>query len=274
MKLKVEHITMFEYDAPIYETSTEVRLFPTDNHGSPQRCLSFTLLIDPGANIFHYTDYYGNVVHHFNLLQIHKKVGITATSIVETGPGEVVADPDEEIMLYEFLGESKYVHFDPAVRQFANQFAEHEAVYNKAEAICRRINQAFVYEPGVTDVYSTSAVVMALGRGVCQDFAHVMIAVCRSLGLPTRYISGYLYGGPQTEEHDRASHAWCEVYCGPEKGWIAFDPTHDTLLVDGRYIRIGSGRDYADVSPVRGTFKGNAKENLKVTVRVTAVNND
>jgi transglutaminase-like putative cysteine protease len=164
------------------------------------------------------------------------------------------------------------VRFDPAVRNFAEQFTEIADTYQQALEICRLINATFTYEPGVTDVHSTSAVVMALGRGVCQDFAHIMIAVCRHLGIPARYVSGYLYGGGSTPDGcDEASHAWCEIYCGNEKGWIGFDPTHSTLLVDERYIKIGSGRDYDDVPPVRGTYKGNATEKLSVAVHVTSL---
>lgn len=98
-----------------------------------------------------------------------------------------------------------------------------------------------------------------------------MIATCRYLKIPTRYVSGYIYGGAESEDRDRASHAWCEAYGGPEVGWIGFDPTHKSLIVNEHYIKIGVGRDYADVPPVRGTFKGAAKEQLKVVVRVIAV---
>lgn len=271
MILKVEHTTLFEYDDPIYETATEVRLQPDCDHGSSQRCANFSLQVDPPATVFEYTDFYGNKVHHFNLLQSHKRVEITATSIVETGYGNSMAGPDEEVFLMDFVCESRYVHFDKAVQEFSLKFKGIDDPSVLAETVCKSINQTFIYEPGVTDAHSTSAVVMALGRGVCQDFAHIMIATCRFLDVPTRYVSGYLYGGSTRAGRDEASHAWCEVYCGPEKGWMGFDPTHKTLFVDERYIKIGSGRDYADVTPVRGTYKGNAKEKLKVIVRVTAM---
>jgi transglutaminase-like putative cysteine protease len=271
MILKVEHSTLFEYDTPIYETATEVRLHPSNSQAAPQRCASFKLQVDPPATIFEYTDFYGNCVNHFNLLQSHKRVKIVATSVVETGIGRSAAGDDEEIYLMDFSGESHYVHFDPAVRDFTTCFATNSDSYHLAESICRHINESFIYEPGVTDVHSTSAVVMALGRGVCQDFAHIMLATCRYLGVPARYVSGYLYGGSTPDGRDEASHAWCEVYCGKEKGWIGMDPTHSTLFVDDRYIKIGSGRDYGDVPPVRGTFKGNATEKLSVAVKVSSM---
>ncbi|MCF8216840.1 MAG: transglutaminase family protein [Chlorobium sp.] len=272
MILKVEHTTLFEYDSPIYETATEVRLHPAENGMSGQHCVNFNLQLNPDASVFEYTDFYGNKVHHFNILQSHKRVQIVATSVVETAPASIITSNENEIFLMDFSGESRYVHFDPEIRSFSEPFRGMTDRYQQSIEICRHINTVFRYEPGVTDVHSTSAVVMALGRGVCQDFAHIMIAVCRNLGLPARYVSGYLFGGGSTPEgHDEASHAWCEVYCGPEKGWTGFDPTHNTLLVDERYIKIGSGRDYADVPPVRGTYKGSADEKLSVSVRVSSL---
>ena len=275
MILKVEHSTLFEYEEPIYETATEVRLHPASGTGS-QQCANFSLQITPPASIFDYTDFYGNRVHHFNILQSHKRVHIVATSVVETAaPSETGPFAEDEILLLDLLAESRYVHFDPAIQALAARFREIGDQYDQATEICRYINDSFRYEPGVTDVHSTSAVVMALGRGVCQDFAHIMLAACRYLGLPARYVSGYLYGGGSTPEgRDEASHAWCEAWCGAERGWTGFDPTHKTLFVDERYIKIGTGRDYGDVPPVRGAYKGASTEKLGVSVRVSSLEQD
>ncbi|NTU57791.1 MAG: transglutaminase family protein [Chlorobiaceae bacterium] len=272
MILKVEHSTIFEYEEPIYETATEVRLHPASDISS-QRCANFSLQVNPPAPIFEYTDFYGNKVHHFNLLQSHKRVQIVATSVVETVATPVIRSiHEDEIYLMDFSAESHYVHFDPSIQSLAELFTGMEDPYVQAMDICRHINSSFRYEPGVTDVHSTSAVVMALGRGVCQDFAHIMLAVCRKLGIPARYVSGYLYGGGSTPEgRDEASHAWCEIYCGSERGWTGFDPTHKTLVVDDRYIKIGTGRDYGDIPPVRGTYKGTSAEKLSVAVRVSSL---
>jgi len=272
MILKVEHSTIFEYEDPIYETATEVRLHPAGNT-SFQQCASFSLKVIPTATIFDYTDFYGNRVHHFNILQSHKRVQIVATSVVETFACPITGPfTEDEILLLDLLSESRYVHFDPSIHELATLFTSFDDPYLKALDICRHINSTFRYEPGVTDVHSTSAVVMALGRGVCQDFAHIMLAVCRILRLPARYVSGYLYGGGSTPDgRDEASHAWCEVWCGEEKGWTGFDPTHKTLTVNDRYIKIGTGRDYGDIPPVRGTYKGTSAEKLRVSVRVSAL---
>lgn len=280
MKLKVEHITTFEYDTAIYETAEEVRLQPRNDEDGTQRCLEFTLQLTPPGNIFHYTDFYGNNVHHFNILPSHKKIEIRAISVVETRQGYTPQEMGHEIMLQDLLQQSRYVQFSSQLEQFARQFVDvandlhNQNRREQAENICRAINEGFVYEPGVTDVHSTTTEVMSLGRGVCQDFAHVMLATCRYLGIPARYVSGYLYGGVDSEGRTVASHAWCEVYCGaPLNGWVGFDPTHKTLLTDERYIKIGVGRDYADVPPLRGTFKGNASERMAVKVFIADASN-
>ena len=272
MKLKVEHITQFEYDKPVYETATEVRLKPADRSISPQQCESFSLEVEPAAPVYSYTDYFGNQVHYFSVLQSHNQLSITARSIVDTGPGTQPATEHELINMYEFAAPSPYITFSPALIAFAARFPV-EAADGDARAlalkVCQTIFEEFQYEKGVTDVNSTVDIVLDLRRGVCQDFAHLMIAVCRCLDLPARYVSGYVYtGGPDGAARDGASHAWCEVYCGPDNGWIGFDPTHRTTWVNENYVKIGTGRDYTDVTPVRGTYRGRAAENLKVIVRV------
>ncbi len=275
MKLKVEHLTQFEYDAPVYETATEVRLRPVSNHGSPQECEVFNLEIDPPAHLYSYMDYFGNQVYHFSLLQSHLKLSITSTSVVNTSADPTPATEQELVTLYEYQAESRYIVFSPQAIAYAARFPAEQALSDPAglaEKVCQTIYEEFNYEKGVTNVYSTVADVLEMRRGVCQDFAHLMITICRCLGLPSRYVSGYLYGGESGEDSAGASHAWCEVFGGPEQGWVGFDPTHKTLLVSERYIKIGTGRDYADITPVRGTYRGNAHENLKVSVFVTAVN--
>ena len=273
MRLKVEHTTTFQYDQPVYETSTEVRLRPAEEIIAPQRLVSFDIRTDPNAPLAQYVDYFGNWVYNFNLLQQHKGLRITSTAVVETGQGRTKATPDDEIRAQDFLHESRFVHFDSAVREFASAgvCGLSSSPLSVAECLCREINETFTYEPGVTDVQSPSSDVIQLKRGVCQDFAHVLIAACRVRGISARYVSGYLYGGALTERDDRASHAWSEVYAGPDLGWIGLDPTHETMFVDERYVKLGVGRDYSDVPPVRGAYKGMAIEAMQVVVRVTEV---
>ncbi len=276
MKLQVEHLTQFEYDPAVYETATEVRLRPLSNHGSPQQCESFALQVDPATQVFTYTDYFGNEVSYFNVLQPHNRLSITTSAIVETGPGTSPITEQELGNLYDYQARSRYIVFGPSAVEFTARFSQAQAITDPrglAETVCRTINSEFVYEKGVTDVNSTVAEVLELKRGVCQDFAHLMITTCRMLALPTRYVSGYVYtgSGDLGEVAEGASHAWCEVYIGEAQSWIGFDPTHQSIYVNDKYIKIGAGRDYADIPPVRGTYKGRARESLSVNVRVGRV---
>src|SRR4051794_18108877 len=155
MRLNVEHTTRFEYSEPVCESATEVRLQPVDDGWSGQRCFSFRLAVLPATSIFGYTDYYGNNVHHFTVPPNHGALQITALSVVETGSGALSGDGDP-LRQYDFLHESRYVHFDPAVQDFAAQFRGAASAFALAEAVCRRINEVLIYERGVTGVHSTS----------------------------------------------------------------------------------------------------------------------
>ena len=130
----------------------------------------------------------------------------------------------------------------------------------------RALRSRLVYERGATDVMTRADAALELGRGVCQDFAHVMLAACRRAGIPSRYVSGYLYD-PQ-EEHEAESHAWVDVL-DAQRGWVSIDPTHDREQTEA-YVRVAVGRDYADVPPTRGVFKGFSEETLEVAVRMVA----
>jgi len=272
LQLEIEHVTRFEYDDPVYESATEVRLHPSARPDALQRCLSFDIQVNPQVNIFHYTDYFGSIVHHFNVLQSLERLTVTTRALVETGPGWLPAAEWAHVLYHDYLSESKYVRIDDTIRELASAFQDTQVPFEMAERLCRHIHETFVYEKGVTDTNSTSAEVVALRQGVCQDFAHVMIAACRAAGVPARYVSGYAYFGPDTEGQERASHAWCEIYAGQSSGyWIGFDPTHEDVFVDERYVRIGAGRDYADLAPVRGTYKGTGKARLDVSVNIRAV---
>lgn len=275
MKLKVEHLTQFEYDSPVFEIATEVRLQPAGGSGCPQQLQSFNITVEPTARVYNYPDFYGNQVHYFSLLPPHETLLIRTSAVVETGPGNFPAEPKDRINIYDYQSQGHYIVFSEAAQAYAAALVRHEGnghPMNLAEEICRTINGEFQYRKGVTNVYSTVEQVLNQRSGVCQDFAHVMITICRIVGLPTRYVSGYLYGGEDGQEG--ASHAWCEVLDEESQEWRGFDPTHSRLRVDERYIKIGHGRNYGDIPPVKGTYKGRATENLQVKVFVTAIQED
>jgi transglutaminase-like putative cysteine protease len=275
MKLKVEHLTQFEYDSPVFETTTEVRLQPAGGPGCPQQLKSFNLMVEPVTRVFNYPDFYDNQVHYFTLLPPHESLLIRTSAVVKTGPGNFPADPKDRINIYDYQTACRYIVFSEAAQAYAAALVPEQTGLPSmalAEQVCRAINAEFQYRKGVTNVYSTVEQVLQQKSGVCQDFAHVMITICRILGLPTRYVSGYLYGGEDGQEG--ASHAWCEVLDTESQEWRGFDPTHSRLKVDERYIKIGHGRDYGDIPPVKGTYKGRATESLQVKVYVTAPKED
>jgi transglutaminase-like putative cysteine protease len=263
MRLRVRHTTAYDYDAPITEAYTELRLKPLDSGG--QRCLSFTVETDPTALVHRYSDRHGNDVRHFDVLSPHARLVVEATSEVATP--DALADEQMDLaplQRHDFLAPSPRAPFTEEVRAFAAACR----VEGDPEATMKRIVGAvrarLRYEPGTTDVDTNAAEALAQGRGVCQDFAHLALAACRLGGLPARYVSGYVYAPGHASA--AASHAWVDVFVSG-RGWVSIDPTHDTAQTP-RHVRVAVGRDYADVPPTRGVYKGGAGEELEVTVQV------
>jgi transglutaminase-like putative cysteine protease len=264
MRLKIEHITTYTYNEPISEAYTEMRLRPLDADG--QRCLSFSLAAEPRDEVLGYTDRFGNDVRHFDVLMPHQRLRVAATSEVLTpevfAPDPAALSPLDE---FDYLTATRYAPLTPDLAGFAAARAAPDDAQATALALMTAVHGALAYEKGATDVTTTADRALALGRGVCQDFAHILLAACRSQGLPARYVSGYLFNQGQTA----ASHAWVDVFI-PERGWLSLDATHNRRQT-GQYVRVAVGRDYADVPPTRGIFTGGARETMDVEVTVTAL---
>jgi transglutaminase-like putative cysteine protease len=281
MYYSIRHITRFRYSAPVRESVMELRMQPRSE--GPQSLRSFQITTNPRAQLYAYTDYLGNAVYHFNVLRAHEELRIEAQAVVEIAgaqPLPPAADPlewdrynsynlsDDQ---FDLLEPSAYAQVTPALAAF---IAEHGLAKPKGDplsalkALSATIHGAFAYSPGITDAQSPIDVALKEKRGVCQDFAHIMIAIARSWGVPARYVSGYLYhrGSRQDRSADNATHAWVEAFL-PSLGWIGLDPTND-ILAGERHIRAAVGRDYADVPPTRGTFKGGAQSELAIAVAV------
>lgn len=279
MFYSIRHVTRFIYSSPIAESVTEVRMQPRSETG--QRCLKFDLTTQPRARLQAYGDFLGNVVHHFDIPGKHKELKITAEATVEVTPptelpGGVGMDVWETLLQaqqrdehWDYLAPSPFVAETPLLLQLA-----HEWQLDQNEnplTLLRRINTAiyehFDYVPNATNVDSPIDHALDERRGVCQDFAHIMLSLLRWRGIPARYVSGYLYHGDHQDRSEaNATHAWVEAWV-PELGWIGFDPTNN-LLARERHIRTAIGRDYSDVPPTRGVFKGNASSELSVGVQV------
>jgi transglutaminase-like putative cysteine protease len=285
-RYRLVHSTEFVYDGPVSESYNEVRLRPI--HDDRQSCLSFRLLTSPASRGTSYRDAWGNWIHLFNILPEHCRLKVEAESVVlahdaPEPPGESLPLADlnarrEELLeeFYDFMAPSSYVPFLPQLGDIVCAAGKRGdgSVGGFAQAASDYIHENFSYVKGATHVNSSIADPLALLAGVCQDFAHVLLGVVRSRGLPARYVSGYL--APENESEPgarqeeviggRASHAWVEVFL-PDFGWIGLDPTLGKP-VGLRHIRLACGRDYGDVPPVRGVYKGRVGQRLSVDVLV------
>ncbi len=253
---------------------------PRDDAG--QRCLRFALQSQPHAPIYSYRDSLDNIVHHFDVPKRHSKLEIIAESLVEVRPPLAIPaistvtwqDVDalrQEHAYWDWLYPGHFTHPTALLHQLMHELhiQRNADPLTSIHQLTEAMFAAFTYAPSTTRADSPIDEALQLRHGVCQDFAHIMITIVRELGIPCRYVSGYLYHG--RDHHDRseedATHAWVEAYI-PSLGWLGFDPTNN-LVAGERHIRAAIGRDYADVPPTHGIFKGNASSELSVSVRVT-----
>ncbi len=281
------HVTEFRYDGPVSESYNEVRLRPI--HDETQSCLSFRILTNPASRGTSYRDSFGNWVHQFNILPEHRSLKIEAESVVlaHDAPAPVANTlklpeleshrEDLEEQFLDYLAATKYVphlsQLDELI-EAAAKATDGEAVSGFVEAASLLIHEKFKYVKGATHVNSSIQDSLSYGQGVCQDFAHLLLGVVRKAGLPARYVSGYLVPESAASADAKltqviggyASHAWAEVYI-PDSGWTGFDPTLGKPI-GLQHVRVAYGRDYGDVAPVRGVYKGHAGQRLSVDVHL------
>jgi transglutaminase-like putative cysteine protease len=281
MFYSIRHITRFRYSAPVRESVMEIRMQPRSE--GPQMLRSFQINTIPRSQLYAYTDHFGNAVYHFNVLRVHEELRIEAQAVIEIARHQPL--PDKLDMLewerfnnynlthdhFDLLEPSKFAFLSPLLAEFMRARGLEKPSDDPLTALVNlntTIFEVFGYEPGATQVHSPIDHALSQKSGVCQDFAHIMIAIARSWGIPARYVSGYLYHRPKTQDRSGtdATHAWIECYL-PSLGWVGFDPTNN-ILADERHIRAAVGRDYADVPPTRGTFKGGAESELAIAVSV------
>jgi transglutaminase-like putative cysteine protease len=270
--LAVVHLTDYRYPEPAWDSFNEARLFPTDDHC--QNLLSFELALTPDAVVRSHVDYYGNRVHQFHITEAHRRLSIEARSSVVTyprpAPMPVAMDSLIELRprFFEYLAPTRRVPLDrdwgAAMRAPALPGGGDLVEY--LSGLTRHLHGFFTYRQAVTEIDTPIADFVAARAGVCQDYTHAMLAVARMLGIPARYVSGYLETSPGLSLGSDASHAWVETYL-PGSGWVGFDPTNG-VLVGQTYIKVGHGRDYDDVPPVKGLRRGGGTETLRVAVSV------
>lgn len=282
MFYSIRHLTKFRYATPVSESVMETRMHPRNEVN--QRCLTFHLAVSPRCRAFSYRDYLGNHVHHFDIPGQHSQLVIIAEALVDLQaplqlPASLTSEAWEEIDAlvqdadyWEMLLPSEFAKPTPSLVKLASQLDVRRR--DDPLTVLRELNSAlylsFEYALKSTRVDSPIDDAIRTRQGVCQDFAHIMISLVRTLRIPCRYVSGYLHR--RVEDHDRsaedATHAWVEALL-PHLGWVGFDPTNNLIAAD-RHLRTAIGRDYADVPPTKGIFRGKTASELSVAVRVTA----
>jgi transglutaminase-like putative cysteine protease len=282
MFYSIRHLTKFRYTTPVSESVMETRMHPRNE--ANQRCLTFHLAVSPRCRAFSYRDYLGNHVHHFDIPGQHSQLVIIAEALVDLQtplqlPASLTSAAWDELDAlvqdgdyWEMLLPSEFAMPTPSLLKLAAQLEVRRR--DDPLTVLRELNSAlyssFEYALKSTRVDSPIDDAIRARQGVCQDFAHIMISLVRTLKIPCRYVSGYLHR--RVEDHDRsaedATHAWVEALL-PHLGWVGFDPTNNLIATD-RHVRTAIGRDYADVPPTKGIFRGKTASELSVAVRVTA----
>jgi transglutaminase-like putative cysteine protease len=290
MIYQVRHTTTYTYSGTVSVCHNEVYLRPRDS--AQQHCRFYELVVLPEPGTCHeHMDFFGNAVTFFAVQEPHRTLTVTANSTVEV-IAPAVPHPDDtlawdtvrdmlrherraaDLEAYQYLFDSPHIPCQPGLRHYvARSFPAGRPLLDAVLDLTRRIHTDFTYDSRATSVSTPLRDVLRARRGVCQDFAHVQIGCLRVLGLAARYVSGYLVtqpppGQPRLIGAD-ASHAWLSVYC-PGYGWIDVDPTNNVLPTD-RHITAACGRDYSDVSPIRGVFLGGGQHTMAVAVDVVPV---
>jgi|ERR1041384_4146640 transglutaminase-like putative cysteine protease len=272
MKWEIVHQTCYTYAAPVKNSFNEARLQPFSN--DQQTVEQFEINVVPAARLRHYHDLYSNIVHHFEIIEPHSSLLVESKVRVTTHPPAFL--PEDAVLwplsrmgealrdtrTYEFVDESRYIELSPEAWRIAvDATIDRVDTWQAALALMRFVNQHLEYLPNSTNVHTHMRRVLAERRGVCQDFAHVMIGLCRAVKIPALYVSGYL-----ATEKTSATHAWMEVFV-PGLGWRALDPTHNCQAGEN-YVKIAIGRDYADVPPLTGFYQGTTDRTMEVDVKV------
>ena len=275
-RVAIEHTTGYKYRREVVSSYNEVRITPISN--DRQLVLDAEVAVTPAVSAFRYWDYWGTLVHAFDLHTPHTELAVTGRSVVETSspPDEParslgwseVADPGVCDQFAELLTPPRHVPLGPDVVEAARPLAAEATPADACRAAVAWTRSRMRYEKGATTVGSSATDALGLGAGVCQDFAHVTLTLLRAMGIPARYVSGYLHPSADAERGTTVSgesHAWVEAWTGE---WAAFDPTNGAVVGE-RHVVVGRARDYADLSPLQGIYHGGPAEALGVTVKLT-----
>ena len=280
IKFKVEHISRFSYQQTARSSTMSVRLHPRQDKG--QCVQDFFLQTDPVSSCVSFVDSFGNICHLLDIAQCHDELVVQSSAELELvvqpafrsdpefDTWDMLATEVNLVWHWDYLGESKYVRQSSTLEKFMNSCGIQKGVGPVSSMIeaAYSLFHHFSYERGSTDVNSSAEAILQTRRGVCQDYTHVLLAIGRHWGIPSRYVSGYLRldGSDDFQTPVGESHCWVE-FLQPRRGWIGIDPTNNTLA-DDRYVRVAVGRDYADVPPTKGIVFGAGQSSVDVQVVV------
>lgn len=281
MRFQIVHQTEYIYDEPASESFAELRVWPQDSES--QTVLKRSIELNPAVPVDTYTDYYGNLVEFFSIPFRHNRLQVKAQAEIVTyaqmmpkASLEVTVAECRQIFnsqmldLYEFLHPSYHVPMHRVLSPLRRNFIRNEDTLGDALlGLNKWIHSNFKYVPGATEIETPLIDVIRKRQGVCQDFAHLMLSILRTYGLPARYVSGYIEASDPTGKASAlvgamASHAWIEV-CLPGGAWWGLDPTNNQVVGE-RHVKVAVGRDYRDITPLRGTYKGASNQKLDVMV--------
>lgn len=276
-RLRIKHVTGFNYGGDVTASYNEARMLPISSDG--QVVLYSTIDVSPMSSQHNYVDYWGSRVSSFEVLKPHRDLTLTATSLVEVRPrdhpeldlswDELAKLANSTTTLVESSEQTRRTQPPEEVVAIAQEIvARVTSPCDAALEICTAIGNAVTYVSGVTGVHTTAAEAWEHRTGVCQDIAHLALGALRAVGIPARYVSGYLHPKPDAavgETIAGESHAWVEWFCGD---WRGFDPTN-LIEIGDRHVTVGRGRDYNDVPPLRGVYAGPYGSQLFVKVEIT-----
>jgi len=276
LRLRAKHRTEMRYAGEVRESVNEIRLCPRGN--GRQQVELCEIVTDPPTEVHRHVDAFGNEVAWFQIERPHTGLIVDAHAVVtvtphppmpQKAPWGLLLDRALQDRMSDYLAPSALVHWPESVDYFAQglEVDDIQDVGVWLRAMERAVNDSIRYERGSTGVDTTVERLIQVRRGVCQDMAHLFLALCRRRGVPARYVSGWLFQPGRDEPGE--SHAWCDAWV-PGAGWVEFDPTHPDPNLD-HYIRIGVGRDYFDVPPFRGTYVGAPTEKMSVTVEIADI---
>ncbi|SFS74580.1 transglutaminase family protein [Sphingobacterium wenxiniae] len=280
-KFNIQHITTYTYDEPVYDSANQIMLYPIKD--AYQEVVSHRIAITNDPLIETYTDYYGNQVGTFTNYESHNELNISSSLEVQVKSKllpddklsvekqwEIIDGLQYDMSYINFLKKEYFDAEDELLAVVLPEERRKSTPYEVAQYFCHYVFENFKYIKGITSVETTVDEIWKLKSGVCQDFAHILLVMLRRVGIPARYVSGYICPNQNGMRGEGATHAWVETFI-PDYGWLGLDPTNN-CIVQSNHVRLAVGRNFVDVSPVKGTYKGTAHHKLEVKVIISYEN--